>query len=121
MEKKKISPVVIVSLLIVGLTLLTASILLYSERMSQETEEETTDSPTETSMPTELDNGLTGDDIPTQVEGLSENSSIETTPVTNENGDVDIDSQIRAIEEELNAIDEGLYDENDISDASFDL
>jgi hypothetical protein len=39
MEKKKISPVVIVSLLIVGLSLLTASILLYSERMSRETED----------------------------------------------------------------------------------
>lgn len=122
MEKKKISPVVIVSLLIVGLSLLTASILLYSERMSRETEDTTTtETITETSTPTQLNGGLTDDDTPVEVEGLTEDSLIETTPVTDETGEVDIETQIRAIEQELNAIDEGLYDENDISDSSLDI
>jgi hypothetical protein len=123
MEKKKISPVVIVSLLIVGLSLLTASILLYSERMSREAEDDNSSvTPiNETSTPTQLDGGIVDPEAPVQVEGLSEDSTIETTPVSGPDGQVDVDAQIRAIEQELNAIDEDLYDENDISDSSLDL
>ena len=123
MEKKQISPVVIVSLLIVGLSLLTAGILLYSERVSRETEEleSTPEAVTETSVPAPILDFDAEDQGPVEVEGLSEDSLLETTPVTDETGEVDIDTQIRAIEEELNAIDEELYNEGDISDSSLNL
>lgn len=123
MEKKQISPVVIVSLLIVGLSLLTAGILLYSERVSRETEEleSTPEAVTETSVPAPTLDFNSEDQGPVDVEGLSEESLIETTPVTDETGEVDIDTQIEAIEAELNAIDEELYNEGDISDSSLNL
>jgi hypothetical protein len=119
MDKKHISPVVIVSLLVIALSLLTAGILLYTSRLNNElaVPEPTVLDPL---PPLDSDTLPISDQIPEATE-LTDESSLESTPLTTQDGQVDIETQIRAIEQELNAIDENLYQENNINNSELGL